>query len=135
MGVLIFLLSEKTPSSDIGTVCFTDEEDTEIPALSRWIHELTVPVREQASLDLFVEAKNVLASVSAFIEGTPHVTPNDRRTLQSRWRSNDREFILPPNPNHSTRELRALHYGVQPTSIISRVINVSESSLQFVQAC
>ncbi|KAM5532437.1 hypothetical protein V8D89_013931 [Ganoderma adspersum] len=76
-----------------------------------------------ASLDLFVEAKNVLASVSAFIKGTPHITPKDRRTLQIQWRSDDTEFILPPKSNHTARELRALHYGVRLTSIISRLIN------------
>ena len=73
-----------------------------------------------------MEVENVLASVTAFIEGTPSVTPEDRDVLRTKWKSNDAPLVVPSKSHRTSRRFRAVHYGVQPTSIISRSIKVSE---------
>ncbi|KAI1792937.1 hypothetical protein LXA43DRAFT_1129135 [Ganoderma leucocontextum] len=114
----------KTPDDDSGPLCFSDEEDTEIPALSRWISYLTIPAREQASYDLFVQLKSLLTSVSEFVEGTPGVTAEDRETLQTKWRSREME---PTSAFITARERRAERYGSRPTSVVSRLIKSFEA--------
>ena len=122
-------LSEKTLDGDGDPTCFSLDEDTEIPALSRWISTLTIPARERASLDLFGGVKNVLASVTAFLEGTPRVTPEDRDILQMTWKSNEVPLVIPPKSKHTARELRTAHYGIRATSIVSRLVKVSIKGL------
>ena len=73
-----------------------------------------------------MEVKNVLASVTAFIEGTPSVTPEDRDVLRTEWKPNDTPLVVPSKSHRTSRRLRAARYGVRLTSIISRLIKVSE---------
>ncbi|PIL36749.1 hypothetical protein GSI_00438 [Ganoderma sinense ZZ0214-1] len=122
-------IKKKTLEGDGDPVCFAHDGDTEIPALSRWISTLTIPAKEQATLHLFVEVKNVLASVTASLEEKPHLTPQDRAVLQGRWRSNEAQLVIPPTAAKSkrtARELRAAHYGVRATGIVARLVKSFE---------
>ncbi len=88
---------------------------------------MTIPAQEQASYDLFVQVKNLLTSLSEFIEGTPGVTAEDREALQTRWKSRViMQQGLSSTLGLSARAVRATSYSSRPTSVVSRLIKVND---------
>lgn len=69
--------------------CFTNVEDTGIPGLQRWCHELTVASRERAARSFLSQLKAFITGVGSYVRGISDVTPADRESLRERWESND----------------------------------------------
>ena len=69
--------------------CFTNPEDTGIPALRQWCHQLTVASRERSARNLFTQLKIFVTSVESYIHGMTDVTAADREYLRQKWESND----------------------------------------------
>ncbi|TBU48520.1 hypothetical protein BD309DRAFT_1043349 [Dichomitus squalens] len=112
---------------DRGPSCFVEEEDTEIPALSRWILQLTVPAREKAADELFEGLERLITSALAFIEGIPGVTAEDRNALRNRWKSKETHPRWPHVLKPTSRELRLGRYASRQTGVIYRLIKSFET--------
>lgn len=69
--------------------CFTNTEDTGIPALQRWCHQLTVASRERSARTFFAQLRVFITGVESYIQGITGVTVTDRESLRQRWESND----------------------------------------------
>jgi len=69
--------------------CFTNPEDTGIPALQQWCHQLTIASRERSARNFFTQLRTFVTSVESYIHGITDVTAADREFLRQRWESND----------------------------------------------
>ncbi|KAL9712639.1 hypothetical protein Ac2012v2_003876 [Leucoagaricus gongylophorus] len=69
--------------------CFTNPEDTGIPALQQWCHQLTIASRERSARNFFTQLRTFVTSVESYIHGITDVTVADREFLRQRWESND----------------------------------------------
>ncbi|THG94658.1 hypothetical protein EW026_g6853 [Hermanssonia centrifuga] len=70
--------------------CFTKFEDTGIPELQKWCHQLTVSSRERAARNFMTHLKTFATSVKGYVQGIGDVTVADRDALREKW-----ESILP----------------------------------------
>ncbi|KAH7922469.1 hypothetical protein BV22DRAFT_1106623 [Leucogyrophana mollusca] len=67
--------------------CFSNVEDTGIPALQQWCHQLTVSSRERAARNFLSRLKAFSTSVRVYVEGIGDVTAVDREELREKWES------------------------------------------------
>ncbi|KAF9055172.1 hypothetical protein BDZ89DRAFT_1055778 [Hymenopellis radicata] len=72
-------------SGDGDPTCFSNVEDTGIPALQEWCHTLTLSARERSVKAFFKHLETFSASVQAYVEGIRGVTPADREALREKW--------------------------------------------------
>ncbi|KAJ7591152.1 hypothetical protein C8J56DRAFT_934806 [Mycena floridula] len=73
--------------SDGPPSCFTDVEDTGVPQLQKWVHELTQASRGRSAKQLLARLQTFSQSVTSALTGINGVTPQDRNTLRDRWES------------------------------------------------
>ena len=109
--------------------CFVEEEETGIPALSRWILELAAPAREKAADELFAGLQRLITSVLEYVEGIPGVTIEDRDTLRNTWKSKETQLFRRNVPEPTSRQLRKARYASCQTSVIYRLLEVSIRNL------
>lgn len=67
--------------------CFSNVEDTGIPELQDWCHQLTVASRERAARNFLTHLKTFVYSVKVYLEGIGGVTEADREALREKWES------------------------------------------------
>ncbi|KAG9082296.1 hypothetical protein FRC06_005133, partial [Ceratobasidium sp. 370] len=72
---------------DGGPSCFANPEDTGIPALQQWCHELTVTTREQCARSLLNNLTTFLHSIRAHLDDMKGVSVADRTALAEMWKS------------------------------------------------
>lgn len=80
--------------------CFSNAEDTGIPALQDWCHQLTVASRERAARGYRLHVKTFATTVQSYIQGIEGVTVADRKSLRDKWESTglDDENNEPEDP-------------------------------------
>ncbi|CCM01707.1 uncharacterized protein FIBRA_03772 [Fibroporia radiculosa] len=67
--------------------CFSKVDDTGIPELQKWCHQLTASSRECAARNFLVHLKTFTNSVRTYVQGIGDVTVGDRETLREKWES------------------------------------------------
>ncbi|KAJ2931653.1 hypothetical protein H1R20_g5445, partial [Candolleomyces eurysporus] len=71
--------------------CFSNVEDTGIPAVQQWCHQLTIASRERAARNFLTHLSTFAKSVQSYVQGIGDVTAVDREELREKWES--RGFI------------------------------------------
>jgi hypothetical protein len=71
--------------------CFSNLEDTSVPALQEWCHQLTVSSRERAARNFLSHLKTFANSVRAYVQGIGDVTAADRTLLREKWESSPQD--------------------------------------------
>ncbi|VDC06880.1 unnamed protein product [Peniophora sp. CBMAI 1063] len=66
---------------------FTKIEDTGIPKLQNWCHELTLSSRDRAARTFLTNLKTFANSVRQYLDNTAQITELDRATLKEKWES------------------------------------------------
>ncbi|KZT24461.1 hypothetical protein NEOLEDRAFT_1134832 [Neolentinus lepideus HHB14362 ss-1] len=67
--------------------CFSNVEDTGVPALQQWCHTLTISSRERAARNFLVHLKTFANAVRTYMEGIGEITETDRVALREKWES------------------------------------------------
>ncbi|KAG2146754.1 hypothetical protein DEU56DRAFT_786239 [Suillus clintonianus] len=67
--------------------CFSNIQDTGIPALRQWCHQLTVSSRSRAAKQFHTHLKTFANSVRVYVDGIGDVTIADRESLREKWES------------------------------------------------
>lgn len=67
--------------------CFSNLEDTGVPALQKWCHQLTIASRERAARTFLTHVKAFAHSIQTYVEGNNEVTASDREHLRKKWES------------------------------------------------
>ncbi|KAF9006452.1 hypothetical protein BDQ17DRAFT_284172 [Cyathus striatus] len=67
--------------------CFSNIQDTGIPDLQKWCHQLTISSRERAARNFLTNLKTFANSIQCYVQGIGDVTVADRESLRSRWAS------------------------------------------------
>lgn len=67
--------------------CFSNVDDTGIPALQQWCHQLTIASRERAARNFLTHLSTFAKSVRSYVQGVGDVTPCDRTELRKKWES------------------------------------------------
>jgi hypothetical protein len=71
--------------------CFSNLEDTAVPDLQQWCHQLTVSSRERAARNFLSHLKTFANSVRAYVQGIGDITAADRTLLREKWESSPQE--------------------------------------------
>lgn len=78
---------------------FTNDEDTEIPALRNWCKTLTENSRER-NARIFLESVSVFAtSILSYVEGLEGISPADREALRLKWQTPPDSFSDDEDPD------------------------------------
>lgn len=72
--------------------CFTNAEDTGIPALQEWCHQLTLSSRERLNKAFLAHLQTFSVSVRSYVEGIRGVTTEDRNALRAQWETGEMEM-------------------------------------------
>ncbi|KAG1755777.1 hypothetical protein EDB19DRAFT_1956649 [Suillus lakei] len=67
--------------------CFSNVEDTGIPSLRQWCHQLTISSRSRAAKQFHTHLKTFANSVRVYVDGIGDVTIADRESLREKWES------------------------------------------------
>ncbi|KAF6763821.1 hypothetical protein DFP72DRAFT_873491 [Ephemerocybe angulata] len=69
--------------------CFSNKHDTEIPALQKWCHQLTLPARERAAKAFLHKLRNLAQNVKVYIERIQNgqIAGVNRSALRLKWES------------------------------------------------
>lgn len=68
-------------------VCFSNAEDTGIPAVQSWCHQLTSDSRQRCATDLLRELETILATIKSYVGSRYNVSPAERTLLQRKWQT------------------------------------------------
>ncbi|KAF8974240.1 hypothetical protein BDZ97DRAFT_1945601 [Flammula alnicola] len=74
-------------NGDGGASCFSNVEDTGIPELQKWCHQLTISSRERAARTFMMHIKAFAQSIQSYVQGIGDVTAVDREALREKWES------------------------------------------------
>jgi len=69
--------------------CFSNIQDTGIPDLQRWCHELTIASRERSARSFLTQIQLFCQTVKNYVQGIGDVTLNDREALRAKWESRE----------------------------------------------
>ncbi|KAH9851613.1 hypothetical protein C2E23DRAFT_231950 [Lenzites betulinus] len=83
---------------------FLDLDDTGIPALRQWCHQLTLPRREADASALLSRLRPFAASLQTVIEGASEINEKDREMLRCQWASNVRASLEVTRYPHYRRQ-------------------------------
>jgi hypothetical protein len=67
--------------------CFSNVDDTGVPALQQWCHQLTIASRERAARGFLTHLSTFAKSVQSYVQGIGDVTAADRTELREKWES------------------------------------------------
>ena len=105
-------------SANKETVCFSDPEETEIPALQRWCHALTLPARADNARLLVQSFLAFALDLKSFLEfGTEGVAERDRGALKAQWASKMNETAS----QAPSREARVFQAKRSPMGVTSHL--------------
>ncbi|TFK28807.1 hypothetical protein FA15DRAFT_753191 [Coprinopsis marcescibilis] len=65
--------------------CFSNVEDTGIPDLQQWCHQLTLASRERGVRNFMTQLGTFAKSIHTYIQGIGEVTIEDRTDLRAHW--------------------------------------------------
>ncbi|KAF9452482.1 hypothetical protein P691DRAFT_697145, partial [Macrolepiota fuliginosa MF-IS2] len=104
--------------------CFTNVEDTGIPGLQRWCHELTIASRSRAALNFHSQLRAFATGVESYVHGISDVTLADRESFRDKWESNE---MWEADPQFASIK------GVAPV-LLQRFINLIDNCVEELQA-
>ncbi|KAG8716350.1 hypothetical protein FRC09_015864 [Ceratobasidium sp. 395] len=108
-----YIRIKKQVKGDGGPSCFIDADATEVPALQKWCHELTVSARERSARSFLKNITTFLHSVLAYLDDDSEgVSTADRTTMADRWASN----VLPSEYGGNMGLTQAHRAQPQPVS-------------------
>ncbi|KAL6302427.1 hypothetical protein BKA93DRAFT_737025 [Sparassis latifolia] len=67
--------------------CFSKLDDTGIPELQEWCHQLTVSSRERAARNFLAHLRTFVDSVRTYVQDSGDVTASDREAMRAKWES------------------------------------------------
>ncbi|KAK0468295.1 uncharacterized protein EV420DRAFT_1473993 [Desarmillaria tabescens] len=79
----------KQVEGDGGPTCFSNVDDTGIPALQKWCHALTLSSRERSARNFLAHLQTFSVSIQTYVNGISGVTATDREALRSKWQSTE----------------------------------------------
>ncbi|PBL02484.1 hypothetical protein ARMGADRAFT_1005847 [Armillaria gallica] len=82
----------KQVEGDGEPACFSNIDDTGIPALQEWCHALTLSSRERSARTFLAHLQTFSVSIQTYVNGISGVTATDREALRSKWESTDEEL-------------------------------------------
>ncbi|KAK0486897.1 hypothetical protein EDD18DRAFT_1192269 [Armillaria luteobubalina] len=82
----------KQVEGDGEPTCFSNIDDTGIPALQEWCHALTLSSRERIAQSFLAHLQTFSVSIHTYVNGISGVTATDREALRSKWESTDEEL-------------------------------------------
>ncbi|KAK0206486.1 Dynamin family-domain-containing protein [Desarmillaria ectypa] len=82
----------KQVEGDGDPACFSNVEDTGIPALQEWCHALTLSSRERSARNFLAHLQTFSVSIQTYMNGISGVTATDREALRSKWESTDEDL-------------------------------------------
>ncbi|EUC63310.1 GTPase SLIP-GC protein, partial [Rhizoctonia solani AG-3 Rhs1AP] len=82
-----YIRIKKQVKGDGGPSCFTNPEDTEVPALQEWCHQLTLSSRERSARNLLHNLTTFLHSIKSYVDKMEGVNVGDRQVLAKLWES------------------------------------------------
>lgn len=88
---LHFIRAEQV-EGDGEPACFSNIDDTGIPALQEWCHALTLSSRERSARTFLAHLQTFSVSIQTYVNGISGVTATDREALRSKWESTDEEL-------------------------------------------
>lgn len=88
---MLTLSTSRQVKGDGEASCFSNLEDTAVPSLQEWCHQLTVSSRERAARNFLSHLKTFANSVRAYVQGIGDVTVADRTLLREKWESSPQE--------------------------------------------
>ena len=97
-------------------VCFSNPEDTGIPAVQSWCHQLTSDSRQRCAINLLRELETILATIKSYVGSRYNISPAERTSLQRKWQTprvnknvrSEKRFKHSPDADG---DLNALLYG------------------------
>ncbi|TDL29353.1 hypothetical protein BD410DRAFT_18164 [Rickenella mellea] len=95
----------KQAKGDGDPTCFSNVDDTGIPALQNWCHTLTIRSRERSAKSFRSQLRTFVASVKNYLNGIGDVTEADRAALRDKWESD-------PSEDSDEDEDGAYNYGM-----------------------
>ncbi|KAG9084570.1 hypothetical protein FS749_005121 [Ceratobasidium sp. UAMH 11750] len=107
-----YIRIKKQVRGDGGPSCFINVEDTGVPALQKWCHELTVSARERSARSLLNNLATFLRSVRAYVDDIEGVSVADRIALAEMWESN----VLPSDYGGNLGLTQAHRAAPQPAA-------------------
>jgi len=69
--------------------CFNNKDDTGIPSLQTWCHDLTVSARERVAKKFLQQLATFFQSVSSYVSDLEGVSVQDRIDLRDKWETKD----------------------------------------------
>lgn len=97
VGIIIIIAGHHSPiyigqvKGDGEPSCFSNPQDTGIPDLQKWCHQLTISSRERAARNFLAHLKTFATSVQSYVQGIGDVTAIDRELLREKWESGNVE--------------------------------------------
>ncbi|KAK0490958.1 hypothetical protein IW261DRAFT_1434849 [Armillaria novae-zelandiae] len=82
----------KQVDGDGEPTCFSNIDDTGIPALQQWCHALTLSSRERSARTFLAQLQTFSVSIQTYVNGISGVTATDREALRSKWESTNSEL-------------------------------------------
>ncbi len=82
--MLVFIGQVK---GDGDPTCFTKVDDTGVPALQEWCHQLTISSRSRAARNFLTHLNTFAKNVRVFLQGVGEVTEADRLAMKDQWES------------------------------------------------
>jgi hypothetical protein len=83
--------------------CFSSKEDTGIPPLQKWCHDITVSARERVAKKFLHHLSTFLQQVSSYVSDMEGVSIQDRVTLRNRWETKEDRGDVELNGAHLIR--------------------------------
>jgi hypothetical protein len=65
--------------------CFSNAEQTGIPSLQKWVHEITASSRHKGATAFLSQLFAFTQSVAASAQATEDISDSDKRALRLRW--------------------------------------------------
>ncbi len=115
-------------SAGQGSECFSNIDQTEIPALREWCHTLTRPAYVETATMLATQFRAFALTLKTFLDDTDGVTEEDRRRIRRQWASSANQFSrCESNPGGEMRRTAALtNEALQ--GIVSHLLKVTSAS-------
>ena len=114
-------LTTSADDGDSESACFATIDETGIPALQAWCHELTLLLHEKAALTLLTQLQAFVHSFSSFVEGTPGLTEEDAVALADAWESDMSDC---PAEDFENRNMRIVKVKRHKIGVTWRLVKV-----------
>ena len=68
-------------------VCFSNSDDTGVPEVQSWCHQLTSNSRQRCATNLLRQLRSILATIRSYVGSRYNISPSERALLQRKWQT------------------------------------------------